>query len=67
MSGGSRMCPARWQICPAKQDFTLRKSRSKTKMMNLEPDKLTTSKKGTIDHIEIRGTIRVNLFTRNHT
>jgi hypothetical protein len=36
-------------------------------MMNLEPDKLTTSKQSTIEHIEIRGTTRGNIFTRNHT
>jgi hypothetical protein len=35
--------------------------------MNLESDKLTTSKQDTIEHIEIRGTTRCNLFTRNHT
>jgi hypothetical protein len=36
-------------------------------MMNLGPDKLMTSKQSTIEHIEIWGTTRGNLFTRNHT
>jgi hypothetical protein len=35
--------------------------------MNLEPDKLTTSKQDTIEHIEISVTTRYNIFTRNHT
>jgi hypothetical protein len=36
-------------------------------MMSLGPDELTTSNLDTIEHIEIKGTIRCNLFTRNHT
>jgi hypothetical protein len=35
--------------------------------MNLGPDKLTTSKQDTIEHIEIKGTTRSKLNTRNHT
>jgi hypothetical protein len=44
-----------------------KKSRLGTKMINLYPDKLMISKQDTIEHIEIRGTTRCNLFTRNHT
>jgi hypothetical protein len=43
------------------------KNRSGTKTMNLGPDKLTTSKQDTIEHIEINRATRCNLFTRNHT
>jgi hypothetical protein len=57
----------RHRICPVKQDNTQRKSRSSTKTMNQEPDKLTTSKQDTIEHIEISETTRCNIFTRNHT
>jgi hypothetical protein len=35
--------------------------------MNLRPDKLTTSKHYTIEHIEMKGMTRCNLFARNHT
>jgi hypothetical protein len=35
--------------------------------MNLSPDKLTTSKQDTIEHIEIDGTTRCNPNNRNHT
>jgi hypothetical protein len=43
-----------------KSNLTLQKSISQAKMMNLGPDKLTTSKQDTIDHIEIKGTIKCN-------
>jgi hypothetical protein len=49
------------------QDNTERKSRSGAKTINLGPDKLTTSKQDIIEHIEISGTTRCNIFTRNHT
>jgi hypothetical protein len=62
-----RICLALGQICPVKLDLRLRKSRSGAKMMNLGPDKLTTSEQDTIEHTEIRGTTRYNLNTRNHT
>jgi hypothetical protein len=55
------------RICLVNQDYEQRKSRSGIKMMNLDPDKLTTSKKDTIEHIEINRATRCNLFIRNHT
>jgi hypothetical protein len=54
-------------ICSVNQDNEQRKSRSGTKTMNLGPDKLTTSKQDTIEHIEIDRATRCNLFTKNHT
>jgi hypothetical protein len=54
-------------ICLVKLDLTLWKSRSGVKTMNLGPDQLTTSKKDTIEHIEIRGITRNKLNTRNNT
>jgi hypothetical protein len=36
-------------------------------MMNLGADKLTTSKKDTIEQVQLRGTTRGNPNTRNHT
>jgi hypothetical protein len=62
-----RICLALGQICPVKLDLRLQKSRSGAKMMNLGPDKLTTSEQDTIEYTEIRGTTRYNLNTRNHT
>jgi hypothetical protein len=56
-----------YQICPVKLDLALRKSRSGVKTINLGPDKFTTIKQDTIEHIEIRGTTRCNINTRNHT
>jgi hypothetical protein len=50
-----------------KQDNTQQKSRSGIKTINLGPDKLTTSKKDTIEHIEVNRATRCNIFTRNHT
>jgi hypothetical protein len=41
----------RHRICPVNQDYEQRKNRSETKMMNLGPDKLMTSKQDTIEHI----------------
>jgi hypothetical protein len=35
-------------------------------MMDLSPDKLTTSKQDTIEHIEIKGTTGNNSNIRNH-
>jgi hypothetical protein len=43
------------------------KSRSRAKMMNLGPDKLTTSKQDTIEQVELRGITRGNQNTRNLT
>jgi hypothetical protein len=43
------------------------KSRSRAKMMNLGPDKLTTCKLNTIEFREIRRTTRRNRMARNHT
>jgi hypothetical protein len=54
-------------ICPVNQENKQQKSRSGTKMMNLGPDKLTTSKQDTIEHIEIDRATRCYLVTRNHT
>jgi hypothetical protein len=42
------------RICPVQQDNTLQKSRSEAKTVNLDPDKLTTSKQDTIEQIEIK-------------
>jgi hypothetical protein len=42
-------------------------NRSGAKAMNLDPDKLTTSKQDIVEHIEIKRIIRSNLNTRNHT
>jgi hypothetical protein len=67
MSGLRAGMSDRYQICPVNQDNVLRKNRSGAKAMNLRPDKLTTSKQGTIEHIKIREITRGNLFTRNHT
>jgi hypothetical protein len=67
MSDRHQICPILDWICPMNQDNAQQKSRSGTKTMNLEPDKLTTSKQDTIEHIEIRGTTRCNIFTRNDT
>jgi hypothetical protein len=44
MSGVNWICPAQAQICPVRQVYTLRKSRSGVKMINFGPDKLTTCK-----------------------
>jgi hypothetical protein len=62
-----RICPALDRICPVNQDYKQRKSRLGTKMMNLGPDELTTSKQDTIEHVEISRETKCNLFTRNHT
>jgi hypothetical protein len=43
------------------------KNRSGGKTINLGPDKLTTCKQDTIEHIKIRGTTSCNQITRNHT
>jgi hypothetical protein len=67
MSERHQICPVQDQICPVNQDYQQWKSRSGTKTMNLGPNKLTTSKKDTIDHIEINRATRCNLLTRNHT
>jgi hypothetical protein len=52
---GDQICPTytgymwfgSW-ICPVQQDNMLHKSRSGVKTMNLDPDKVTTSKQDTI-------------------
>jgi hypothetical protein len=67
MSGLYRICLVGGRICSVKLDLALRKSRWRAKIMNLGPDKLTTSKQDTIEHIEIKGTTRCNPCTRNHT
>jgi hypothetical protein len=67
MSDRHRICPVLNQICSLNQGNAQQKSRSGTKTMNLELDKLMTNKQDTIEHIEISGTTRCNLFTRNHT
>jgi hypothetical protein len=67
MSNQYQICPVWGHICSIQQDNVLRKNRLGAKMMNLDPDKLTTSKQDTIEHIEIKGTIRCNLNTMNHT
>jgi hypothetical protein len=54
-------------ICPVKLDLTLWKSRPEAKRMDLGPDKLMTQKINAIELREIKGTIRSNLNTRNHT
>jgi hypothetical protein len=56
MSGLGRICPV-WR----------QKSRSRAKMVNLGPDKLTTCKLNTRELRENKGTTRNNLNTRNHT
>jgi hypothetical protein len=65
MSNLYQICPVGGRICLVKLDLTLQKSRAK--MMNLGPDKLTTSKQDTIEHTKIKGTTRCNTNTRNHT
>jgi hypothetical protein len=67
MSGLGRICPVWGRICPVKLDLALQKNRSKAKMMNLGPDKLTTRKLNIIELREIKGTTRSNLNTRNHS
>jgi hypothetical protein len=67
MSDRHQICLILDRICLVNQDNAHWKSRSGTKMMNLKPDKLTTSKQDTIEHIKIRRATRCNLFTRNHT
>jgi hypothetical protein len=67
MSNRHRICPVQDQICPVNQDNEQRKSRSNIKTMNLGPDKITTSKQDTIEHVKIDRATRCNLFTRNHT
>jgi hypothetical protein len=67
MSSELWICPVHDWICLVNQDSAQQKSRSEVKTMNLGPDKLTTSKQDTVEHIEINRTIRCNLFTRNHT
>jgi hypothetical protein len=67
MSGINWICLAQARICPIRQAYALRKSRSEAKTINLGPDKLTTCKQYTIEHIEIRGTTSSNQNTRNHT
>jgi hypothetical protein len=67
MSGVNQICSIQTQICSTKQVNALWKSRSGAKMINLGPDKFTTCKQDTIEHIEIRGTTSCNLITRNHT
>jgi hypothetical protein len=62
-----RICLVGSRICSVKLDLALRKSRSGANTMNVGPDKLTTSKQDTIEHIEKRGTTRNKLNTRNHT
>jgi hypothetical protein len=51
MSGGNRICLAQVWICPTKQVFTLRNSRSGAKKIHLGPDKLTICKQDTIEYI----------------
>jgi hypothetical protein len=67
LSNKLQICPVQDQICLVNQDYEQWKSRSVAKAMNLGADKLTTSKQDTTEHIEIRGSTRCNLFTRNHT
>jgi hypothetical protein len=67
MSSRHQICLVQDWICPVNQDYEQQKSRSGTKMMNLGPNKLTTSKQDTIEHIEINRATRCNLFTKNHT
>jgi hypothetical protein len=66
ISIGNQICPAQAQICLIKQVYAMQKSRSGAKMINLGPDKLTTYKQDTIEHIEIKGTTSCNQNTRNH-
>jgi hypothetical protein len=66
MSGLRSDISSIYRICPVKLDLALWKSRSGVKTMNLDPDKLTTSKQDTIEHIEKGGITRSNLNTRNH-
>jgi hypothetical protein len=56
-----------YRICSVELDLAHRKNRLGVKTMNVGPDKLTTSKQDTIEYIEIKGTTRCNLNTRNHT
>jgi hypothetical protein len=63
MSGRHRIYLVLNQICLVNQDYKQQKSRSGTKMMNLGPDKLTTSKQDNIEHIEISRSTRCILFT----
>jgi hypothetical protein len=63
MFGRHWICSVQDRICPVNQDYEQRKSRSSIKMINLGPDKLTTSKEDTIEHIEISRVTRCNLFT----
>jgi hypothetical protein len=67
ISGLRANMSSRHWICPVNQDYEQRKSRSGTKTMNLQLDKLTTSKHDTIEHKEINRATRCNLFTRNDT
>jgi hypothetical protein len=68
MSDIHQICLVEDQICMSSESGLLAmKNRSGTKTMNLGPDKLTTSKQDTIEHIEINRATRCNLFTRNHT
>jgi hypothetical protein len=67
MSGLRPDMSGRYQICLVKQDNTQHKSRSGAKMTNLGPDKITTNKQHTIEHIEVNRATRCNIFTRNHT
>jgi hypothetical protein len=65
MSGLYWICPIWGQICLVQQDNTLWKSRTRAKIMNLGPHKLTTYKQDTIELVEIRGPTRDNPNNRN--
>jgi hypothetical protein len=63
MSNRHWICSVQDRICLVNQDYKQQKSRSGTKTINLGPNKLMTSKKDTIEHIEIDRATRCNLLT----
>jgi hypothetical protein len=54
----------RGRICPVTKNIVQRKSRSKVKLMRLDPNKLTISKLDNMDLREIMGITRNNLHSR---
>jgi hypothetical protein len=51
MSSVNQICLAQAQTCPIRQVYMLWKNRSRAKAINLGPNKLTTCKQDTIEHI----------------
>jgi hypothetical protein len=67
MSSLGWIYPAWGRICSVTRNFEQQKSRSRTKTMRLDPDKLTISKLDNIELRKITGATRSNLNSRNET